>query len=60
MRLGMVLRKWRLMSELNLRTAGKAMHISTATLQRIEQGKDMDAQTLAKVLRWLMEAPNDL
>lgn len=58
MRLGTVLRKWRLMCELDLRTAGKQMGISAATLLRIEQGRDMDGQTFAKIFRWLMEKSN--
>lgn len=54
MRLGAVLRKWRL----DLRTAGKQMGISAATLLRIESGRDMDGQTFAKIFRWLMEKSN--
>ena len=57
MKLGTVLRKWRLMCEMDLRTAADLMGINVSTLLRIEQGKDMDAQTFCKVLRWLMEKP---
>jgi transcriptional regulator with XRE-family HTH domain len=55
MKLGHVMRKWRLMSERSLRDVCDELKISAPTLMRIEQGKLMDAPTLAKVLGWLME-----
>lgn len=56
MRLGSVLRKWRLMCELDLRTAGKQMGLSAATLLRIEQGHDLSGVSLAKIINWLIVA----
>jgi transcriptional regulator with XRE-family HTH domain len=56
MRLGEVLRKWRRASDLGVREAAKELGISHGTLSRIERGENMDGETLAKVLRWLMEA----
>lgn len=53
MYLSEVLRRWRLMSELDLRTAGKIIGISAATLMRIEQGHDPTGETLIKILIFL-------
>lgn len=55
MRIGEIIRKWRLMSELDLRTVGKQIGISAATLMRLEQGRDTDAATMFKVLAWMGE-----
>lgn len=53
--LGEVLRRWRLMSEKDLRTAAKEMGIEgAATLLRIEQGRSPGGDTLAKILSWLL------
>jgi hypothetical protein len=54
MRLGDVLRKWRLMREEDLRTSADRFGISAATLSRIETGGDCDGKTLAKILNFLM------
>ncbi len=55
MRLGQVLKRWRLMSELDLRTAAKQMGIDgAATLLRIEQGRGPSAKTLGKIIAWLL------
>jgi len=54
MRLGLVLRKWRYAHEMPLRDLAKQMHISAATLLRIEQGQGCDATTLMKILNWLV------
>lgn len=54
MRLGIVIRKYRLMSELGIRELAKEIGTSTATLSRIERGFPADGNTLAKVLVWLM------
>lgn len=54
MRLGQILQKWRLMSDLTLREVAKLMKVSLPTVQRIEQGRQMDGETLAKVLMFLM------
>jgi len=54
MRLGEVLKKWRLMKEYDLRTASKLMGIGTATLLRVEMGHSPGGKTLARLLKWLM------
>jgi transcriptional regulator with XRE-family HTH domain len=53
MKLGTVIRKYRVNSELSLREVGKEIGIGAATLMRLEQGRDPDGQTVAKVLAWL-------
>jgi transcriptional regulator with XRE-family HTH domain len=59
MKLGKVIRKYRVTSELSLRDVGKEMGIGAATLMRLEQGRDPDGATLTKVLIWLLRAePN--
>jgi transcriptional regulator with XRE-family HTH domain len=56
MKLGKVIRKYRVTSELSLRDVGKEIGIGAATLMRLEQGRDPDGATLAKVLTWLLKA----
>lgn len=53
MRLGVVLRKYRIMEERTLRELGKEIGISAAAVLRIEQGRGCDAATFMKVLIWL-------
>lgn len=54
MKLGQVVKKWRLMSELDLREAAKQMHIGHTTLLRLENGKMPDAKTLITLIHWLL------
>lgn len=54
MRLSYVLRRWRAMSERNLRSVAAEIGTSAATLSRLERGEDCDGKTLAKVLTWLL------
>jgi transcriptional regulator with XRE-family HTH domain len=55
-RLGQVLRRYRLMEETDLRTLAKQIGIGAATLMRLEQGRDPSGETLAKVLNWLTKS----
>lgn len=55
MKIGEVLRRWRRASDLGIREAAKELGISHGTLSRIERGENMDGETLAKLLRWLLE-----
>lgn len=55
MRLGEVLRKWRLMSTLNTRDVARDIGVSAPTLNRVERGEAMDAVTLSKILVWLFK-----
>ena len=54
MKLGEVLRKWRLMSEMDLRSAATLMGTDASTLIRIEQGRSPSAETLRNILLWLL------
>jgi transcriptional regulator with XRE-family HTH domain len=56
MKLGEVLRHYRVFNELALREVSKEIGIGAATLMRLEHGLEPDGITLAKVLRWLMSA----
>ena len=53
MRLGIVLRKYRTVSELTLRELAPEIGLSLATLQRVESGKPCDAEALMKIFVWL-------
>jgi transcriptional regulator with XRE-family HTH domain len=53
MKLGELLRKWRAMSELDLKQAGAQIGIAASTLMRIEQGKVPDGETLLKLMSWI-------
>lgn len=56
--LGEVLRKWRLMSNLEQRGASRLMNISAATLCRLERGDvKPDAETWIKIQRFLLDPP---
>ena len=55
MRIGEVLRDWRLMNRLTVREVAKLLGIKSAsTLCRLENGKACDAETLGKIIAWLM------
>lgn len=55
MRIGDVLRDWRLMNRFTVREVAKLIGIkSVSTLCRLENGKACDAETLAKIIAWLM------
>ena len=53
MKLAELLRKWRVMSELDLKQAGAIIGISASTLMRIEQGKVPEGETVLKLLHWI-------
>lgn len=53
MRIGTVLKKWRLVSEVSLGDLAGSIGISTPTLYRLEAGRTPDGATLIKVLNWL-------
>lgn len=53
MKLGIVLKKYRLMMEMDLRTLAKEIGIGASTLMRLEHGYDPEYQTFKKILDWL-------
>jgi transcriptional regulator with XRE-family HTH domain len=56
MKLGKVIHKYRINNELTLRELAQEIGIGAATLMRLEQGRDPDGATLAKVLNWLLSS----
>lgn len=54
MRLARLLKSWRAVADLSIRDAAKEIGVSTPTLSRIERGEEMNGQTLAKILTWMM------
>lgn len=54
MKIGEVLSDWRYAERMGIREAAEKIGISHSTLSRIENGKPMDGDTLAKILTWLM------
>lgn len=57
MRIGQILRRWRLAEDLTLREVAKQMGVNFTTLSRIEQGQPMDGRTLATILAWMFAKP---
>ena len=56
MKIGEVMRKWRVVNERNLRDVAREIGIGAATLLRIEQGKMVDGKTILKVISWLFDS----
>lgn len=57
--LGEVLRAWRLRHGMGIREAARILDISAATLSRIENNEAYNAETLVKILDWLLHAPKE-
>lgn len=55
-RLGELLRLYRVMRGLDLRSLGAEIGISAPTLMRIEHGRALDAATFVKILAWLTKS----
>ena len=53
MRIGPVLRRWRIVEEVTLRKMAAEIGTSAATLCRLEKGENVDGLTLVRVLAWL-------
>jgi transcriptional regulator with XRE-family HTH domain len=54
MRLGNVIRRWRLAEDRTLHEVSQEIGIPLSTLQRIETGKPWDSETMAAILFWLI------
>jgi len=54
-KIGTVLRKYRIWSEITTREFAKELGISAATISRIERGGSMDNKTLWKIFNWLFK-----
>jgi transcriptional regulator with XRE-family HTH domain len=55
MKLGEIIRKYRLHQELTIRELAKDIGVGTATLHRIENGENMDGDTLSKIVIWMLK-----
>jgi transcriptional regulator with XRE-family HTH domain len=60
MRLGPILRKWRITHELALRDLASMMYIAPATLSRFENEKEISAKHLVIILTWVMQPAQHL
>jgi transcriptional regulator with XRE-family HTH domain len=54
MKIGLIIRKYRIFSELTQINLANEIGISKSTLSRLESGEEMDGATLGKVLVWLL------
>jgi len=54
MRIGKVIRKWRVSTEVTIRDLAKEMGLDAATLLRVEQDKEPSSATLKAILFWLL------
>lgn len=52
MRLGQLLKKWRMVTERDLRSVAKEIGTSASTLSRFERGEEITADTLSKIMVW--------
>lgn len=57
MRLGEVIRAYRMHREISLRKLAGEIGIGAATLMRCEQAYALDAKTLLAILNWLTKQP---
>ena len=55
--LGVVLKRHRIMGQLNMRDLGSEVGITAPTWMRLEHGYRPDAETYTKLLVWLMKQP---
>jgi transcriptional regulator with XRE-family HTH domain len=53
MRIGIIIKKWRLVNEITIRDLAAEIGISAATLYRVETGRAPDGLTLIKIFDWL-------
>lgn len=50
-----MLKIYRCWHDVNIRDGAADIGISASTLSRIENGEKMDGETLAKIIKWLLE-----
>ena len=54
MRIAIVLRRYRAITEKTTRELAAEIGIGASTYSRIERGEGMDGETLATILKWLL------
>ena len=55
MKLPQLLRAWRFREEMTLRDMAKLLHMPEHTYARLEKGAGIGAESLATIIRWMME-----
>jgi transcriptional regulator with XRE-family HTH domain len=55
MRLASLLKAWRHRHEMSVREAAERLGVPPSTLSRLEQGRAMSSETLAHLVRWMLE-----
>lgn len=55
MRISLLLKKWRLINDIDVKQLSDEIGISKPTLYRIEAGGGVDGETLMKIFNWLTE-----
>ncbi|HDZ62547.1 MAG TPA: XRE family transcriptional regulator [Nitrospirae bacterium] len=55
MKIGRLIKRWRMFEEQRIRETAKEIGISAATLSRIENGENVDGKTIMRLLTWLMK-----
>lgn len=51
--IGLLLRAWRAHEQIGVREASRRIGISPATLSRIENGNNVDGNTMLRLMAWL-------
>jgi cytoskeletal protein RodZ len=55
MNLGPILKGWRRHHQLTIRAAAHVIGVNYSTLHRLEEGKNIDADLMAVVMRWTLD-----
>ena len=50
-----VLKQWRWAERLSVREAAKVIGVSSSTLNRFENGKPADQETIVRIMLWLFD-----
>lgn len=58
MRIGQLLNCYRRLRDIGIRKLAKEIGIGHATLSRIERGENFDAETMTKVMLWMLSRPS--
>lgn len=51
--IGRLLQLYRVTQNITMREMGEILGISAATISRIEHGREIDSQTMIKIMNWL-------
>jgi transcriptional regulator with XRE-family HTH domain len=59
MRIGKILRKWRIVNELSIKDVAGSIGLAPSTLFKIENDAPVDAPTLMRLINWLTETEGE-